>query len=157
MNVHLDPNSPTALDSLARKFVNATIGVKAFKDQTAVWETDFRAAKDQVATIEPPSQLRVAADELVQGIDAYMGVARLYNLAAQTREVADAQPEKGQQQVEEKVQVMMQHASEWQTRAANLLGLANTKIAAYQRAWHTKGPVMGVRPTPPPSQAPAPE
>lgn len=159
---HIEPSSPSNLNTLGRKFGQAKLSVFLMKKIADTWETDFMQAKTRVAALIPPRSLGDAQQAIVASLDMYAGVARLYNLAAQERAVADKQAVKAQAAFEEKVQVQVQHAQEWQVRAETVYALGSTRLAALEHEWlgidtpdKVPGLPFGVTPTQASSPPPA--
>lgn len=132
---HLTPASQTYLETTARAFIEGKTESGPFRKIAEVWEEQFRQARDNVTALRPPPQLRQAHRLLVAGLDQYVGVARLYNLAAQERQVAAAQAKPAADAFEDKVQVTLQHASEWVERAGEIYSEGGLIVERYKRAW----------------------
>lgn len=141
---HLTPGTRTYLDTEARDFSDLKTPFGAFKTTAEVWEQDFKAAKESVALLDPPERLRAAQDDIVQGLDMYAGVARLYHLAAQQRETAAGLSGAARQKVEDKVQVTLQHAREWANRAAAVYSLGGAALEALEEEWLGEPPSKAV-------------
>lgn len=127
---HFGQQSLTGFDQLPQQFAQGQLDATRFKDATDLWEKDFTSAKEAVGKVKAPNKLTTEARTFfVEGIDAYVGVARLYNVAAQIRMLADATTDATQKQkLNDQVQVVMQHASEWVTRANTIYGHGSTII-----------------------------
>lgn len=139
---HLSPESPTYLEKNVQDFTTKQLGSKQFKDLTQRWENDFRKAKQEVQKLKPPAQLVRAQQELVEGLEAYVGVARLYQVAALERESADGITDaKTKEKIENQVQVILQHAREWRDRADKIYDLGNRTIDDYKASWHVEPPL----------------
>lgn len=132
---HLTPASQTYLETTARNFIEGKTGSGPFLKIAEVWEEQFRAARDNVKALLPPPQLRHAQRLLVAGLDQYVGVARLYNLAAQQRTVAARQAKPAADAFEDKVQVTLLHAGEWVERANDVYSEGGLILEQYKRAW----------------------
>lgn len=132
---HLTPSSQTYLETTARNFIEGKTASGPFQKIAEVWEEQFRAARDNVKALRPPPQLGQAHRLLVAGLDQYVGVARLYNLAAQQRTVAARQARAAADAFEDKVQVTLQHAGEWVERAGEVYSQGGLILERYKRAW----------------------
>lgn len=144
---HLTPASETYVDTTAKEFIEGSTTSAAFLAIAEVWERQFREARDNVAGLRPPPQLRHAQRLMVAGLDQYVGVARLYHLAGQQRSVAQKQPKASADAFEDKVQVTLQHASEWNERAGKIYSEGGTILERYKLAWlgiPLSRPVTGV-------------
>ncbi|HVL91328.1 MAG TPA: hypothetical protein VM841_13945, partial [Actinomycetota bacterium] len=161
---HLTPGTRTYLDTSARDFADLKTPFVAFRTLAEVWEQDFKAAKDRVSDVVPPAELLPAHADLIQGLDMYAGVARLYHLASQQREIGAGLSGDARAAVEEKVQVTLQHAREWANRAAAVYSLGGAAIEALELEWLGEEPSRAlpeeprflVPTTPPPEVTPAP-
>ena len=125
---HLLQTSPTNVDQNVDGFTKGTVSVAQFDALTKTWETDFTASEDKLKKLKAPNQ--VAADALkimIEGIDGYVGFARLYNVAAQIRSVEDGTKDpKVKKAIEDRVLVVLQHAKEWRDRADRVYTIGNT-------------------------------
>lgn len=117
---HFDPsNQLTNVQQSIQGFTGGQVTPKQFIDLSTLWEKDFRAAKDAVAKLKPPNEVSKQAQALfVEGLDGYVGVARLYNLAGQVKELALAEKDAAKKKaLNGRVEVVLQHAEEWVARA----------------------------------------
>ncbi|MFY9588788.1 MAG: hypothetical protein WAT66_15190 [Actinomycetota bacterium] len=118
---HLRQGEPTNFDQAIQAFSSGQVPAATFLTLTETWEKDFREAETAMRKLKPPNKRLVEAQNLiVLGVDGYVGVARLYNLAGQLKQLADA--EKGVKQkavLQQKVQVALQHADEWRKQRAD--------------------------------------
>lgn len=148
---HLSPDSPTYLEKNVSDFTSKRLGTTQFSELGKAWENDFRSTLQAVRRLRPPSQLRQAQEQLAEGIDAYVGVARLYQLAALQRSSGDGVTDKKvSQKIENQVQVILQHAREWRERADKIYSLGQSAINSYKASWHIEAPL----PPPGPPQIP---
>lgn len=118
---HFSPDAPASFDKNIQAFTAGQIGGGAMIALATLWEQDFRAAEDKVAKLKAPN--KVAEDSRVliqQGIDGYVGVVRLFNLAGQVSQIAAVEKDPKQKQLlNDKVKVLMQHADEWRKQRAD--------------------------------------
>ena len=116
---HLRQDSLTNVQTSLDAFQKGQMPGKQFLDLSALWEKDFGKAKDNVTALKPPNDVaRKAQALIVDGLDGYVGVARLYNVAAQMKQNAEAEKDTAKKkQWDDKVQVLLQHALEWRQRA----------------------------------------
>ena len=116
---HLRQDSLTNVQTSLDQFQKGSMPGKQFLDLSTVWETDFKKAKENVDALAAPNEVANKAQELiVQGLDGYIGVARMYNVAAQLKQNAEAETDKAKQKLwNDKVQVVLQHALEWRQRS----------------------------------------
>jgi hypothetical protein len=126
---HLQQDDPSNFDTNIQAFTQGRIGGSAIVALADLWEKDFRTAEDRVKRLHPPN--KVAADAqvlIVLGLDSYVGLARLYNVAGQVKLLADAEKDPKQKtELNNKVQVIIQHASEWRTDRADKVFEAGAK------------------------------
>ena len=127
---HFGQQSLTPFDQLPQQFAQGQLDATRFKEVTELWEKDFNSAKQALGKVKAPNKLTVEARTFfVEGIDGYVGVARLYNVAAQVKLLADATVDATQKQkLNDQVQVLIQHASEWVTRANGIYQHGSTII-----------------------------
>jgi len=120
---HFSPNAPTAFDKNIDAFTQGQIGGGAMIALATLWEKDFRDTENKVAKLKAPNPVAKDAQELIQqGIDGYVGVVRLFNLAGQIRQIADAEKDPAQKQLLlDKVKVTMQQADEWRKQRADVI------------------------------------
>lgn len=121
---HLGEGSLTNLQQTVQQFTPSDarqrqIDGKRFREVAELWEKDFKAAKEAVEKLKPPNKVAEDAQFLiVQGLDGYVGLVRLYNLAGQVRALAEAEKVAAtKSKLEDQVQVLLQHATEWRGRA----------------------------------------
>jgi hypothetical protein len=112
---HLRQDAPTNFDQSIQAFSSGQISGKDFVTLTGAWEKDFAATVTAIKKLKPPNKVLVEAQNLiVLGVDGYVGVARLYNVAGQLKQLADAEKDTAKKTaLNQKVQVMLQHADEW--------------------------------------------
>ena len=140
---HFAPQAPAALDQNVQAFTQGSIRGGAMIALAELWEKDFRASKAAVEKVKAPNDVAEEAQFLIaNGIDGYIGVVRLYNLAGQVRNLADTEKDaKQKQQLMDKVQVIMVQADEWRkqradtiyTRGAQTLSDLNVEYGIEQR------------------------
>jgi hypothetical protein len=120
---HFAQTAPAAFDKNVTAFTGGQIGGGAMIALATLWEKDFRATEDKVAKLKAPNAVAEDARWLIQqGIDGYVGVVRLFNLAGQYRELADREKDpKLKQELLDKVKVIMQHADEWRKQRADVI------------------------------------
>ena len=116
---HLRQDSLTNVQTSLDQFQKGTMPGKQFLDLSTAWEADFKKAKENVDALKAPNEVAEKAQELiVQGLDGYVGVARMYNLAAQLKQNAEAETDAAKKKLwTDKVQVLLQHALEWRQRS----------------------------------------
>ncbi len=127
---HLQQGSPTEFKPNVDKFSSGSITAQQFITLTDTWEKDFRKAVTAVQKLKAPGKVEERAQKLMaDGLDGYVGVARLYNLAGQIKLLADAEKDaKQKQQLTEKVQVIVQHAQEWNQRADTVYSVGSSEL-----------------------------
>lgn len=148
---HLAPDSLTSMDTNVKEFTEGKVDGKKFSDVATVWEKDFRSAKDTVAKLKPLKQLKEAQPLILQGIDGYIGIARLYQVAGTQKQIAtdslnlakaskDAAEKKKLDALAKKdadqVQVILLHAKEWRGRADAIYNLGTGKVEALKVEWN---------------------
>lgn len=117
---HLIDTAPTSLPKNIEGFKQNTVTGKQFFDLATVWEADFRKAKEAVDALKAPNTVAEEAKKLlVQGLDGYVGIARLYNLAALMKQTAEGEKDPARKKVwEDRAQVLVSiHADEMRQRA----------------------------------------
>ena len=116
---HLRQDSLTNVQTSLDQFQKGQMPGKQFLDLATRWETDFKTAKEGVEALDAPNEVSADAQKLiVQGLDGYVGVARMYNVAAQLKQNAEAERDPAKKKAwEDKVQVVLQHAMEWRQRS----------------------------------------
>jgi len=121
--VHFTQGSPTAFDQNVQAFTQGQIGGAAFITLAALWEKDFSASADRIGKLKAPNRVAEDAKFLMQqGLEGYVGVTRLYNLAGQLKQLADLEKDpKLKQQWNDKVQVTLQQADEWRKQRADVI------------------------------------
>lgn len=147
---HLDPQALTGLGESTSQFGSNKLDSARFKELAALWEKDFKQSKDLVAKLKPPKQLLEAQQLILQGMEGYVGVARLYQLAADQRKIAQASADlakttkdpalKKKLEAQSKsdadqVQVIMLHATEWRQRADAVYDLGKNKVEELKSEW----------------------
>jgi cellobiose-specific phosphotransferase system component IIA len=152
---HLNATALTSVTKSASEFSAGSLDAKRFQDLAGIWEKDFEASGDAVGKLKPPGPLAQAQSLIAQGIDAYRGVARLYQAAGIQKGIANeadalakaakdaAQKKKLQAQAKkdaDQVQVLMVHASEWRVRADKLLSEGIALIQTLNASWHVPNP-----------------
>lgn len=136
-DVHLGAEGDTAIDPKAREFTEGKLGGAAFLKLADQWEKDFTKTRDEVRTLKPPKQVNAAEDWLVEGLEGFIGAARLFNVAAQQRQFADLPAQaKLRQKLEDQVQVVILHANEMLTRARGAYQKGTDILDSYLSAWH---------------------
>lgn len=120
---HFAETAPASFDKNVTAFTGGQIGGSAMIALATLWEKDFRATEDKVVKLKAPNKVAEDARWLIQqGIDGYIGVVRLFNLAGQSRELADREKDpKLKQDLLDKVKVIMQHADEWRKQRADII------------------------------------
>jgi hypothetical protein len=118
---HFTADSPTSFDKNVQAFSAGQIGGGAMIGLATVWEKDFRDAEAKMAKLKAPNPVAKDAQELMQlGIDSYVGVVRLYNLAGQIRQLADAEKDPKQKKLlNDKSLVTAQQADELRKQRAD--------------------------------------
>lgn len=118
---HLRQDSPSNFDTKIQGFTSNQVPAQEFLTVSALWEKDFRAAVDRIKKLKTPNDVVAEAQNLIAlAIDEYVGVARLYNLAGQFKQLADAEKDaKKKADLNAKVQVVLQHADEWRRQRAD--------------------------------------
>ncbi|MCA1832682.1 MAG: hypothetical protein ABR548_02435 [Actinomycetota bacterium] len=156
---HLGSSVATGLSKNVEDFSAGKLDAKRFEDLGKLWEQDFKSSKDGVAKLHPPGPAKDAQQMILNGVDAYVGVARLYQAAAIQKRLAndgdalakatkdavlkkkiEAQAKKDADQV----QVLLLHASEWRTRADTLINQGIAQLQDLNAAWHVKAPSLSL-------------
>jgi hypothetical protein len=128
---HLREGSLTSLPQNLEGFKNGTVTGKQFFDLSTRWEADFRTAKEAVDALKAPNEVADQAKTLiVQGLDGYVGVARLYNVAAQLKQTAEATKDAAEKgKWEEKAKLLVEiHADEWRQRSDAVYTVGQTML-----------------------------
>jgi hypothetical protein len=127
---HLRQDSLTNVQTSLEQFQQGQMPGKQFLDLSAIWEADFKKAKENVDGLKPPNDVAEESQKLiVEGLDGYIGVARLYNVAAQMKQNAEAEKDAAKQRLwNDKVQVMLQHALEFRQRADRVYTIGQGKF-----------------------------
>jgi hypothetical protein len=127
---HLRQDSLTNVQTSLEQFQQGQMPGKQFLDLSAIWEADFKKAKENVDGLKPPNDVAEESQKLiVEGLDGYIGVARLYNVAAQMKQNAEAEKDAAKQKLwNDKVQVMLQHALEFRQRADRVYTIGQGKF-----------------------------
>lgn len=159
----LDPNSITSFQANSQAFSAGQIAAKDFLATAQKWESDLNVVKTAVSKLRGPSQLGDAQGLIVQGIDDYIGVARLYQVAALQQEIADQTAAKAKTFKDKaaaaalndrataernQVQVLVLHASEWLQRASTTYQLGLTKLQVLEKEWQLPQPSASATPAP---------
>lgn len=115
---HLRQDAPTNFEKSIQDFTGGTLGGQPFITLADQWEKDFKSAQDRVKKLKVPNKVVEEAQNLIAvGLDGYVGLARLYNVAGQVKLLADAEKDaKKKTELNNKVQVILQHAQEWRTQ-----------------------------------------
>jgi hypothetical protein len=118
---HFAPDAPASFDKNIQAFTAGQIGGGVMIALATLWEKDFRATEDKVAKLKAPNKVAEDARVLImQGIDGYVGVVRLFNLAGQVSQIAAVEKDPKQKLLlNDKVKVLMQHADEWRKQRAD--------------------------------------
>lgn len=125
---HLREDSLTSVPASLDAFTKGQMSGKQFLDLSTLWEADFKKAKENVEALAPPNEITDQAQTLiVQGLDGYVGVARLYNVAAQLKQNAEAEKDLTKKKAwDDQVQVLVQHALEWRQRSDGVYQVGQT-------------------------------
>jgi hypothetical protein len=135
---HFSEQAPAAFDKNVQAFTQGTIRGGGMIALAELWEKDFNATKAAVTKLKAPNAVAKDAKFLIeQGIDGYIGVVRLFNLAGQVRNLADSEKDAKQKELLlQKVQVIMQHADEFRKqRADKLYTEGATKLTALNKEY----------------------
>ena len=133
---HLRQDAPTNFEKSIQDFTGGTLGGQPFIALADQWEKDFKSSQDRVKKLKAPNKVVEEAQNLIAvGLDGYVGLARLYNVAGQVKLLAEAEKDaKKKTELNNKVQVILQHAQEWRTQRvdevykAGALKLQNLKL-----------------------------
>jgi hypothetical protein len=88
---HFSPNVPTNVDQNLQNFQQGKVSAAAFLAVTSIWDKDFTASATAVGKLKTPNKVVAQAQFLIQqGIDGYARVARMWNFAAQIKQLGDA-------------------------------------------------------------------
>jgi len=120
---HFSPGVPTNVDQNVQAFTSGQLGATMFIALANQWETDFRASADAVGKLKTPNDVIADGQFLIQqSITSYVEVARLWNLAGQLRQIADAEKDKKKKSaLNDRVQVLMIEADGLRKQHADLL------------------------------------
>lgn len=150
LTTHLDPSAITSMSRNGSDFASGKLTGEQFLALAKQWETDFTQVKTDVSKLKGPKQLGDAQKLIAQGIDGYVGVARLYQVAAQQRQLADATDAKAKATKDpafkkileerakaerDQVQVLILHADEARRRANEVYDLGKAKLDALKEEW----------------------
>jgi hypothetical protein len=126
--MHLRQDSLTNVQTNLDQFQKGQLEGKKFLDLSALWEADFDKANKAVDALDAPNEVSGNAQELiVEGLDGYIGVARLYNVTAQLKQNAEVETDAAKKKLwEDKIQVLLQHALEWRQRADRVYAIGQT-------------------------------
>lgn len=80
---HFAPEALTSILDTPDRFTGGEVPPGEMRDLARRWESDFATARDRVRELEPPAELATAQELIAEGIDMYVGVARLYAAAAE--------------------------------------------------------------------------
>jgi hypothetical protein len=87
---HFSPNVPTNVDQNLQGFQSGKISPVAFLAVTTQWDKDFTAGATAVGKLKTPNKVAAEAQFLLrQAMLGYAHVARLWNLAASVKQLAD--------------------------------------------------------------------
>lgn len=147
MLAHLAPDSQTNLADAATQFGKGQITAQQFRDLTSQWEKDFGRSHEAVLALTPPGPLIQANELLAEGIDGYVGVAQLYEVAAIERGLAAAEKDpKQRSKIEDQVQVLLQRAGEWRQRIDAVYEQGKGNLCDLASSWHIEQPPQCVTP-----------
>lgn len=139
--------APLSLIDLPTQFQQGKATAQQLTDASATWEKDFTAARDAVAALKPPSELKGANDAIRQAIEEYIGVARWYAVAAKQKALESiGTTPAAKKLLSDQFQSLLQHITEARTRAEQNVQAATTEIADLDHRW-------GVVPITPPDLA----
>jgi hypothetical protein len=127
---HFEPNSLTNVQQVVQGFTQGQVTADQLKGAADLWEKDFKTTVDNIRKLKPPNDVaRDAQEAMAQGIDGYVGVARMYNVAAQVKKLSETTRDATQKQaLDGQVQVILQHATEWTERANKVYDLGNKPL-----------------------------
>lgn len=147
---HFDPNSLTNLETTVQGFTQGQVTADQFKGAAELWEKDFQATADNIRKLKAPNKVAQDAQEaLALGIDGYVGVARLYNVAAQVKKVSEGTRDAAEKQaLDGQVQVLLQHATEWRSRSDKTYDLGNKPYNDLKIRYGTEAPLPTQQPAP---------
>jgi hypothetical protein len=152
---NIDASSLTSVSKNSSDFAAGKVTAAQFLALSKQWETDFTQAKAAVSALKGPSQLGDAQQLIAQGIDNYIGAARLYSVAGIQQQLAEATAAKAKAQKDkafakileerakaerDQVQVIILHADEARSRADAILQLGTAKIDALKKGWGISAP-----------------
>ncbi|MGH2794369.1 MAG: hypothetical protein ACRDKG_08680 [Actinomycetota bacterium] len=140
---HLRQDSLTNVQTSLDQFQQGKMPGKQFLDLSAIWETDFKKAKENVDALKPPNDVAKEAQQLiVEGLDGYIGVARMYNLAAQLKQNGEAEKDAAKKKLwDDKVQVLLQHALEFRQRADRVYTIGQGKFDDLKVRYKVEAPL----------------
>jgi hypothetical protein len=135
---YFTPNAPSGVDQNVQSFTSGQLSAESFRKLTELWETDFRAASTAIGKLKPPNKVVEDSQFLIQqGVDGYVRVVRLWNLAAQLRGLADAEKDvKKKKVLNDKVQVVLLQADDVRKGTAeSLYARGATKLSDLNVEW----------------------
>lgn len=150
LSQHLGNDTLTSMSRTLTAFSSGELSAKQLLDVGKLWESDFGIVKTKVAKLKPPKQLGDGQQLMLEGIDEYIGVARLYQAAALQQQLTDATAAKAKAEKNpafkkvledrakaerDQMQVLMLHAGEWRQRADRVFQLGFGKLEDLKRAW----------------------
>ena len=124
------PQAPNGIDQSVQAFTSGQLPAASFLKLTELWEKDFRAASTALAKVKTPNKVVEDAQFLiVQGVDSYTRVVRLWNLAAKMRTLADAEKDvKKKKALSDQVQVVLLQADDLRKSNAETLYARGAKL-----------------------------
>jgi hypothetical protein len=124
------PQAQNGVDQTVQAFTSGSFAADRFLKVTELWEKDFRTASGAIAKLKTPNQVVADAQFLIgQGVDSYIRVVRLWNLAAQIRALADAEKDtKKKKALNDKVQVVLLQADDLRKQNAETLYARGAKL-----------------------------
>ncbi len=140
---HLRQDAPTNFDARIQAFTSGQAPAQEFLALSALWEKDFKRSVEAIRKLKTPNDVVAEAQNLIAlAIDEFVGVARLYNLAGQLKQLADAEKDKKKKEkLNQKVQVTLQHADEWRRqRAEEVFRAGATKLNDLLLRYHLVEP-----------------
>ena len=118
------------------QFAAGTVKPKDLRLYAKGWETNFTASAAAVRKLEVPSQISAANEQIAGALDAYAGVARLYSVAADEKDLQIAATDKAlATKIGAHIVQLLAQITETKNRADTLLSLAQAQIDDLKRHW----------------------
>lgn len=126
----------TGINTVPTKFGEGSAKPKELRDNATIWESNFKKAAENVRALTPPEQLEAANEQIALAMDQYAGLARLYIVAANERDLQnEAKDAALKKKIGDHITLLLSHLLEEKTKADALLTAAQGQIDDLKRAW----------------------